>query len=308
MVGMSAGVAGRMESIGRMAELRVIRAAGLSASALRAFGRDDRVLGSIEGLVLSGGSAGGGSCGHGGDQLDFEAVEGFVGGSPADFAELEGCSFEDGFVEVADVVVEPAGGGRMRGDGGGLEAEVSVVGEDLFVDGRVMDGDGWDGRGHGDAGAADGLELEEAALQIVVGGGVLGDVAGGDEEDAGVVERERLRGVVRDDDADGHEAVAEVVEAGVGRGVFAVAGVGGDGDVLVGMGVVAGILGSGERRPGFARLVGARGECERENQRERCGVESGAARHTGWIILLTMRRGQKRRTSVVRELLRGRAR
>ena len=74
-----------------------------------------------------------------------------------------------------------------------------------------------------------------------------------------------MRRVVRDDDADGHEAVREVVKTRVRRGVLGVAGIGGDGDLLVR--VVRGVLGGGERRRDLAGLVGVGGKREREGER-----------------------------------------
>ena len=256
MVGTSAGVAGRMFNMRRVRELRV-RELGVRFWDRR-----------LEG--------------------DFEALELFVGGGPADLAELECGAFEDGRVEVVRVVEEPAGDGGVGSDGGGFEAEVDVVGDDLLIDGPGMVGDGREGCGQWDLGAFDLLHFEEAALEVVVGGGVFGVVVTGDEHDAGVVEVDGLVGVVGDDDADGKEAVGEVVEACVGRGLGCVAGVGGDGDVLGGVGLVRGVLRGGERRRDLARLVGVRGGAEQEKWEE--GRE--AARHARWIILWGMRRGQ----------------
>ena len=96
-------------------------------------------------------------------------------------------------------------------------------------------------------------------MSLVLRGSVFGDVTlGGEQKDARVVERERLGGIVRHDDADGHEAVAQIVDTGVGSGVLGIAGVGGDGDLL--MGVVGGILRGGKRRRDLARLVGVDGQ------------------------------------------------
>ncbi len=57
-----------------------------------------------------------------------------VGG--VDHFEVELGAFEGWVVEVADVVEEVAGEGGVGFDGGGLEAEVGVVFDDLFVEGR----------------------------------------------------------------------------------------------------------------------------------------------------------------------------
>ncbi len=142
------------------------------------------------------------------------------------------------------------------------EAEVGVVLGDLLVDGGVVDGDG----DEGDLGAHGGAGGEEAAVDVLEGGGGDDVVVGGDELDADVVEGERVVGVVGDDDADGDEAVLEVGEAEEAA-VFGVeAGIGGDGDVLVGVGVEADVLGGG--------FDGGRGTwaCRR---RGRAGLESG---------------------------------
>ena len=180
----------------------------------------------------------------------------FVRGQ-AHAAEFEGGVVEDGVVDVAGVVEEVAGDGGFGGDGGGGEAEVGVVGEDLLVDGRVVDGDGGDGGGQGDLGAGGALFGEHAALEFLVGGGVAGVVVGGDEEDADVVEGEGFVGGVGDDDADGHEAVVEVVEAGIGSGFGAVAGLGGDGDAVEGL--VQGVFVGGRGGRWGAGLVAGAG-------------------------------------------------
>ena len=157
--------------------------------------------------------------------------------------------------------------GRNRGGG---EAEVGVVGEDLLVDLRVVAGDRWERRGQRDVRVGDVFRGEEAALEVVVGGGLEGVVVGADEVDASVVESDRNVGIVGDDDADGQETVVGVVEAGVGFGVLDVAGFGGDGDVVVRGTVVAGILGGRERGFGRARLVGVQrdGDCKRQDGRD----------------------------------------
>ncbi len=86
---------------------------------------------------------------------------------------------------------------------------------------------------------------EETAVDVVVGGGGDLVVVGGDELDAGVVEGEGGVAVVGDDDADGEHAVLDVGEAEEVAVLGVVAGVGGDGDVLVGVGVEGGVLSGG---------------------------------------------------------------
>jgi 3-deoxy-D-manno-octulosonic-acid transferase len=193
-------------------------------------------------------------------------------------------------VGALDVVEEVAGDGGVGGDGGGLEAEVVVVEGDVFVDVFFADGDG-DGEAEGEAGAGGGLHGEEAALEIFGGGGGDGVVVGVDEDDTGVVEGEGELGVVSDDDADGEHVVVEVFEA-EGWGVFGVAGLGGDGDVLEGVGVVQGVLRGGEWRESFAGFFGVSGEGEGGEKED---AEEGAAGGDGHgsIILWEVMQGNE---------------
>ena len=151
-------------------------------------------------------------------------------------------AFEGWVVEGSDVVEEIACEGAVRVDDGALEAEVGVVGGDFFVDGWMVDGDGWQGRGQGDFGASYALHGEEAALDVVEGGGGDDVVVGGDELDAGVVEGEGGVAVVGEDDTDWDEAVLDVGEAEEGAVAGIVAGVSGDGEVFVGVGVEGWVL------------------------------------------------------------------
>jgi len=70
-------------------------------------------------------------------------------------------------LEVFDVVEEIPGKSGVRSDGGGLEAEVVIVLDDLFVDVALLEGNG----GEGDLGPVGGLEGEEPAVDVVEGGG-----------------------------------------------------------------------------------------------------------------------------------------
>ena len=115
------------------------------------------------------------------------------------------------------------------------------------------------GRGRGTLAALGALGGEEAALDVVVGGGGDLVVVDGDELDAGVVERERGVAVVGEDDADGDEAVLDVGQAEEVAVLLVVAGFGGDGDLLVGVGVEGGVLVGGLCRRGLSGLVGGVG-------------------------------------------------
>ena len=173
-------------------------------------------------------------------------------------------------VEVSDVVEEIPGEGGVGVDDGAFEAEVVVVLSDVLVDG-VVDGDGDDG----DLGALRGVHGEEAAVDVFFGGGGDLVVIGGDELHAGFVELEGVAGVVGDDDADGQKAVLHVGHAEEGAFFGVVAGVGGDGDVLVCVSVDGGVFGGGAG--GWSFLVGgeegAGGEGEEEGEEDcRCGL------------------------------------
>jgi len=165
-------------------------------------------------------------------------------------------ALEGRVVEALDVVEEVAGEGGVGLDDGGLEAEVVVVLGDLLVDGGAVDGEGveWNADGLG------AVQGEEAAVDLVLGGGGKGLVGGGDELDACIVELECAVAVVGDDDADGQEAVLDVWQTEEGALVGVVAGVGGDGDTLVGVGVVGGVAGGGLGWRGGALTGGAHGK------------------------------------------------
>ncbi len=148
---------------------------------------------------------------------------------------------EGGVVELADVVEEVAGETGVGVDDGACEAEVVVVLGDLFIERGVVDGDGCER----DLGAEGGASGEEAAVDVVEGGGGDDVVVGGDELDADVVEREGAVGVVGDDDADGDEAVLDVGEAEEVAEFGVDAGVGGDRDLFGGVGVESDVLAGG---------------------------------------------------------------
>lgn len=150
--------------------------------------------------------------------------------------------------EFFDIVEEVAGEGGVGVDDGSLEAEVVLVLEDLLVDGGVVDGDGGDGRGHGDLGAVDAFHGEEAAVEVVVCGGGDDVVVGGDELEAGVVEGESAVAIVGNDDADGDEAMLDVWQAEETTVFRVVARFSGDGDMLRWVGVECIVLRRWPRR------------------------------------------------------------
>ena len=146
----------------------------------------------------------------------------------------------------------------MGVDDGSLEAEVVVVLGDLLVDGGAFDGDG-DERDADGLGAVQG---EEAAVDLVLGGGGELFVGGGDELDAGVVKLQGAVAVVGDDDADGQQPVLDVGQAEEAALFGVVAGVSRDGEMLAGVGVVGGVLGGGLGGRSGAVAGGASGEAE----------------------------------------------
>jgi hypothetical protein len=225
------------------------------------------VLSSWAGLLLAGLVRGG--CGVGfepGVEGEGEGEELLFAVERVDLFDVEFGAFEGGVVEAADVVKEVAGEGGVGVDDGALEAEVVFVLGDLLVDGRVVDGEGDDG----ELGAHRVFGGEEAAVDLFVGGGGDLVVVDGDELHAGVVEGEGAVAVVGDDDADGEEAVLDVFEAEEAAGPGVVAGLGGEGDVLGGVGVEDGVLGGGFGG-GRGLVVGGAGG---EGQAEECGGEA----------------------------------
>jgi hypothetical protein len=204
---------------------------------------------------------------------DGEGEEFFAGGG-VDHLDVDLSAFQGGdvgvVVDVLDVVEEVAGEGGVWGYGGGLEAEVVVVLDDLFVDGGVVDGN----VGEGDLGSHGLFGGEEAAVEVVESGGGELVVVGGDELHADFVKVERGVGVVGDDDADGDEGVAYVGEAEEVAIVGTGAGIDGDGDVIVGVGVEGGVLIRGAHwRSFFAGGKGGRGGKAGGEQYEKNGLQ-----------------------------------
>lgn len=155
---------------------------------------------------------------------------------------------ERGIVEIFDVVEQVSVKRGVGADGGGLEAEVVIVVGDFLVDGGAVDGDGdqWDVDRLG------AVQGEDAAIDVVLGGGRNLVVVGGDELHARVFEGDRAVRIVGEDDADREKAVLDVGQAKEGAEFGVVAGLGGDGDVLVGVSILRGVLGCGfSGRGGF---------------------------------------------------------
>lgn len=86
-----------------------------------------------------------------------------------------------------------------------------------------------------------GAGIGEAAVDIVRGSGGEFGVVGGDEFDVDVGDGDWLGAVVGDDEEDGKESVLAEVDGEYFGFVGSVVGVGGDGDLFVGMVVVRGI-------------------------------------------------------------------
>ncbi len=163
---------------------------------------------------------------------------------------------EGRIVKTPDVVEEIAGEGGVRADDGAVKAEVGVVLGNFFVNGSMVDSD----RDHGNPRPHGALGREEAAVDLLIGGGRDLIVIGGDELEAGVVERERSVAVVGNGDADRNEAVLDVFEAKEAAVLRFVAGFGGDGDVFGRVGLKGGILGRGFDGRRFAIGCGGRAQ------------------------------------------------
>ncbi len=233
----------------------------------------------------------GGGVGVGGEPFvegDGEGEELLFSVEGVDLLDVEGGATEGWVVEALDVVEEVSGEGGVGVDDGPLEAEVIVVLGDFFVDGGALDGEG----NERDVNGLGAVEGEEAAVDVVLGGG--GDLVagGGDELEACFVELEGAVSIVGEDDADGEEAVLDVGETEEGAEFGVVAGIGGDGEVLVGVGVVRGVGGGGLCGRGGAVSSGADGGREAEErggydgEQRRGGVWIAMRAHAGLIIII----------------------
>lgn len=179
--------------------------------------------------------------------------------------------FERRIVEVFDVVEQVSVERGVGADGGGFKAKVVVVVSDLFVDGCAMDREG-DERDVDRLGTVQG---KDAAVDVVFAGGRDFVVVGGEELHARVFEGDGAVRIVGEDDTDGKQAVLDVRQAEEGAKFGVVAGLGGDGDTLVGVSILSGVLGCGlGGRSGF--VVGGAG-CGNEEDQGR-GCEDCAAR------------------------------
>ena len=236
----------------------------------------------------------GGGVGVGGEPFvegDGEGEEFVRAVEGVDHFDVEFGVFERGVVEILDVVEEVAGKGGVGLDAGGFEAEVVVILGDLFVDGSAFNGEGIER----DVNGLSAAEVEEAAVDVVFGGGGNLVVVGRDELDACVFEREGAVAVVGDDDADGQEAVLNIGQAEEGALFGVVARLGGDGDVLVGVGVVGGVFCRGLGGRGGFLVCGARcegGEAQQgggQNRSHGCGGECAESVRDARVGLFAMR-------------------
>lgn len=174
-------------------------------------------------------------------------------------------ALEGRIVEVFDVIEEVTGNCGMRGDRGGLKAEVLIVLGDLLVDGRMVNGER-DQRDFASLGVFGG---EEAAVDVVEGSGGKLVVIRGDELHPGFVEIEGRVAVVSDDDADRDEGVPDVRKSKEVAIMGISAGINSDGDVFLRVGVEGGVVTGGTRGRGLfiAGVSGGQGQShEREEQ------------------------------------------
>ena len=223
----------------------------------------------------------GGGVGVGGEPLvegDGEGEEFLLAVEGVDHLDVELGVLEGGVVEVLDVVEEVAGERGVGADGVPGKPK-SLSSSEIFLSTGVR----WMGNGvERDVDGLGAVHGEDAAVDVVFGGGGDLVVVGGDELHAGVFEREGAVGVVGDDDADGQQAVLDVRQAEEAALLGVVAGIGGDGDVLVGVGVVGGVLGGGLGGwRGFVSAAWAAGGRRQSRSRGRRGCDgrdSGGAR------------------------------
>jgi hypothetical protein len=215
---------------------------------------------------------------------DFEVEElGAVG--VAEGAEIEFGAFE-GVVELGDVVKEEAGAGGVGLDDDGSIFELAEVGFDVLVAGFRLELDGGERAGQRNF-AAFALFAGHEALDVLGFGGLDFVPGGGLEQDAGVAEVDGAVAVVGDDEADGHDAVSEVVDAEEGFLLFGVVWLGGDSDLLV---VVN--FDGGEGGGGLHGRCGAVGGQGREGQAEREERGASVEAHRGRLYHLRVRPGE----------------
>jgi len=199
------------------------------------------------GLWVCCGLRGGFGCGLSGQPLvegNGEGKELLLAVEGVDHFDVELGAFERRIVEAADVIEEVAGEGAVGVDDGAGEAEVGVVFLQFLIE-LAVDGDGRQGQGQRDLGSGGAFEGEEDAANIVGGSGGDDVVVDGDELDARVIEGERGVAVVGEDDPDGQEAVLDVGNAEEVAFFGVVAGLGGDGKVLVRVDVKGSVLSGG---------------------------------------------------------------
>ncbi len=125
---------------------------------------------------------------------------------------------------------------------------------------------------------------------IHIGGGDA-VILGGEELDADIVERDGAVAHIGDDDADGHQAVLQVIQPEEVCAVFGIKGVGGDADALVRMRIHIGVC---RGRTGIGRTPGSprdRAECKRYQQKCKASL------HRCTIILCAVGRSKARKGS-----------
>jgi len=179
--------------------------------------------------------------------------------------------------DVSEVEEEESGLGGMRLDGLGGE----LRGFDLIA---FFLGDGAfhifarDGER---TGTSSGLGIGEAAVDVFGGSRCELGAIGGNERDLHVGDGDGLVAVIGDDEEDGKESVlAEVHRENFGL-VGSVVGIGGDGDLFVGVIVVRGI-GFGGAGGGLDEIFGGEGKCERCDRAEHDG-STAMAQFNHWL-------------------------
>lgn len=215
----------------------------------------------------------GGGVGVRGEPLvegDREGEELLLAVDGVDHFDVELSVGKNWLVKVLDVIEKIAGKGGMGLNASGFEAEVLIILHDLFVH-VVVDRDG----DKGNLGSAGLLKIEEAAVDVVLGGRWDLVVVGRDELHTGLIEGEGVVAVVGDDDAHGQQTVLNVLQAEEGALFGVVARVGCDGDMLGGVSVGGWVLDRGPGRgSGLIRGEDA-GRDEEEHGGQHCAEGNG---------------------------------
>ncbi len=135
-------------------------------------------------------------------------------------------------IELGDVVEQETGARGMGFNNQGTVLELVEVLLDVLVACLGLELDGGDRPRHGNAPAFP-LFAGHQPFDVLGPGGLDAFAGAGLEQDARVTKGDGAVAVIRDDEPDGHDAVAEVIDAEQGFLLLGVVRFGGDGDFFI---------------------------------------------------------------------------